>query len=96
MESDRPDEDEKITVSIGINANHKINENIYEDLSAFLEKLLIEDYMTESAYQAKKAHEKILQQAEKDRVKREKEREKEKKKARIESNKAKSVKKSSY
>jgi hypothetical protein len=69
MESDRPDEDEKITVSIGINANHKINENIYEDLSAFLEKLLIEDYMTESAYQAKKAHEKILQQAEKDRVK---------------------------
>lgn len=72
-------DEEKITVNIGINANHKINENIYEDLSAFLEKLLIEDYMNDQTYQAKKAHEKALIKQEKEQAKREKQQEKQKK-----------------
>jgi sorbitol-specific phosphotransferase system component IIBC len=95
-EPERKDEDEKITVNISIGANHKIDENIYNDLSAFLEKLLIADYMTEQMYASKKAHEKVMLQAEKQRKKQEKENEKERKKARIANNKAKSVKKSSY
>jgi len=71
-------DEEKITVSIGISANHQIEDNIYEDFSAFLEKLLIEDYMNESTYQSKKAHEKALAKAEKEQEKRNKQQEKQK------------------
>jgi len=71
-------DEEKITVSIGISANHQIEANIYEDLSAFLEKLLIEDYMNESTYQSKKAHEKALAKAEKEQEKHNKQLEKQK------------------
>lgn len=71
-------DEEKITVSIGISANHQIEANIYEDLSAFLEKLLIEDYMNESTYQSKKAHEKALAKAEKEQEKRDKQQAKQK------------------
>jgi len=71
-------DEEKITVCIGISANHQIEANIYEDLSAFLEKLLIEDYMNESTYQSKKAHEKALVKAEKEQEKRNKQQEKQK------------------
>jgi len=68
--------EEKITVSIGISANHQIESNIYEDLNAFLEKLLIEDYINDETYQAKKAHEKALAKAEKEQAKREKQQQK--------------------
>lgn len=70
------DMEEKITISIGITANHQIEANIYEDLSAFLEKLLIEDYMNEQTYEAKKDHEKALIKAEKEQAKHEKQQEK--------------------
>lgn len=66
------DNDERITVSIGITANHHIEDTIYQDLSAFIEKLLIEDYINEQSYQSKKAHEKALLQAEKEQAKQEK------------------------
>lgn len=72
IEPEHEDHEEKITVSIGISANHRIKADIYEDLSAFLEKLLIEDYMNESSHQAKVAHEKALLQAEKEHAKQEK------------------------
>ncbi len=73
------DNEEKITVSIGISANHQIKENIYEDLSAFLEKLLIEDYMNEQTYQSRKEHEKAIVKAVKEQGKREKLQEKQRK-----------------
>jgi hypothetical protein len=79
IENDQEDSDEKITVSIGITANHQIEANIYEDLSAFLEKLLIKDYMNEQTYQAKKAHAKAMIKQEKEQAKREKQQEKQKK-----------------
>jgi len=72
IETEGEEYEDKITVSIGITANHQIKANIYEDLSAFLEKLLIEDYMNETTYQSKKAHEKVLMQAEKEQAKQEK------------------------
>ena len=61
------DNDERITASIDITANHHIEDTIYQDLSAFIEKLLIEDYINEQSYQSKKAHEKALMQEEKSR-----------------------------
>ncbi len=76
IEPENEDNEEKITVSIGISANHQIESNIYEDLSAFLEKLLIEDYMNEHSHQAKVDHEKALAHAEKKQAKYEKEQEK--------------------
>lgn len=78
-ETENEEHEEKITISIGITANHQIEQNIYEDLSAFLEKLLIEDYINEQTYQAKKEHEKILIKQEKEQAKREKQLEKQKK-----------------
>ena len=75
------DTDEKITVGISITANHQIKANIYEDLSAFLEKLLIEDYINEATYESNKAHEKALIKAEKEQEKHKKKMQKEKKKA---------------
>jgi len=80
-ESTHEDQDEKITISIGISANHQIKENIYEDLSAFLEKLLIEDYINEETYQSRKAHEKALIKGEKEQAKQEKKLQQQKKKA---------------
>ena len=62
--------DETITISIGINANHQIESNIYDDLNAFLEKMLIEDYINDETYQAKKAHEKALAKVEKEQASR--------------------------
>jgi len=73
--------EEKITVGISITANHQIKANIYEDLSAFLEKLLIADYINEQTYEANKAHEKALIKAGKEQEKHEKKMQKEKKKA---------------
>ena len=73
------DEDQKITVSVGITANHHIEDTIYKDLSVFIEKLLIEDYINEQTYQSKKAHEKVLMQQEKEQAKHEKQVAKEKK-----------------
>lgn len=65
-------EEEKITINIGISANHQIKANIYEDVSAFLENLLLKDYMNESTHKSQKAHEKALALAEKEQAKREK------------------------
>jgi thiamine pyrophosphate-dependent acetolactate synthase large subunit-like protein len=73
--------EEKTTVGISINANHQIKANIYEDLSAFLEKLLIEDNINEQTYESKEAHEKALIKAEKEQEKHEKKMQKEKMKA---------------
>lgn len=81
IEPKNEDEEEKITVSIGITANHQIKANIYEDLSAFLEKLLIEDYMNEHTYQSNQEHEKVLIRAQKEQAKREKQQQKLKAKA---------------
>ena len=44
------DESEKITVSIGVSANHQRSHDIYKKLSDFLETLLIEDYITEDQH----------------------------------------------
>lgn len=44
------DEEEKVTISIGVTANHQVSQNIYEKLSEFLEKLLIDDYLTEEQH----------------------------------------------
>lgn len=71
------DENEKITISIGISANHQINENIYDDLNEFLEKLLIEDYHNEEIYTKNKEVEKAEKEEQKKRVKYAKEKEKE-------------------
>ncbi len=73
--------DEKITIGISITANHQVDENIYENLNEFLEKLLIADYISEDAYNIKKEHEKMVKKLEKDQVKFQKEVEKKKKKA---------------
>jgi hypothetical protein len=54
------DDEEKITLSFGINANHQPDEKLYEKISDFLEKVLIEDYCSEDSYLAKKAYEKEL------------------------------------
>jgi len=70
------DEDEKITISIGITANHQVNENIYENLNDFLEKLLIEDYHNEEVFIKNKETEKAEKEEQKKRVKYAKEREK--------------------
>ena len=53
------DNDERITASIDITANHHIEDTI--------EKLLIEDYINEQSYQSKKGHEKALMQEERSR-----------------------------
>ena len=50
-------------------------------MSAYLEKLLIEDYINEQTYESNKAHEKVLVKAEKEQEKHEKKMQKEKKKA---------------
>lgn len=44
------DEDEKITVSIGVSTNHQCSQDIYQKLSDFLETLLIESYITEDQH----------------------------------------------
>lgn len=46
------DDQEKVTISIGVTANHQVNQNIYEQLSDFLEKLLIDNYINEDQYQS--------------------------------------------
>ena len=52
------DNDEKLTISINITANHELNKNIYENVNMFLEKLLIEDYENEETYNRKVEEEK--------------------------------------
>jgi hypothetical protein len=74
------DEDEKITISISVNANHELSRDIYQNINNFLENLLIEEYMTEDSYTAKKLHEKMLQKQQKENEKYEKTKAKESKK----------------
>lgn len=57
--------EEKITLSIGVNANHQVSKNIYEKVNEFLEKLLIEDYISEDTYNNKKSNEKQQKDQEK-------------------------------
>jgi hypothetical protein len=87
------DDGDKITLSIGINANHKVDMNIYDKLNDFLEKLLIKDYHSEEIHNAKIDHEKQEAQAEKERVKYLKVQEKEKKASMKPSSSGKKVKK---
>jgi hypothetical protein len=54
------DSDDKLTISIGISSNHQMNENILDDINKFLEKLLIEDYITEDMHQSIMLHKKIV------------------------------------
>lgn len=72
--------DEKLTITISINADHQVDKNIYSSLNDFLENLLIEDYINEDSYVAIKEHEKIEKQQKKKQEKYEKEQEKIKKK----------------
>jgi hypothetical protein len=62
------DDGEKISLSIGINASHKVNMDIYDKLNDFLEKLLIEAYHGEEIHTAKIDHEKQEEKTEKERV----------------------------
>lgn len=75
--------EEKITIAVGVNANHQVDKNIYEKLNEFLEKLLIDDYITEDQHNAIKLHEKQQEQAEKHQAKYIKEKEKELKKMKV-------------
>jgi hypothetical protein len=82
------DNEEKLTISIGISSNHQMNSNLYESISVFLDKLLIGDYINEEMYNEIKEREKeeelsikLLKKQEKENAKYLKEKEKEAKKA---------------
>jgi hypothetical protein len=77
------DEEEKVTISIGVNANHQLDNNLYEKLSDFLEQLLINDYITEDQHNSIKIHEKQEKTAEKQQLKYIKDQEKLKKKMKV-------------
>jgi len=74
-------DEEKITIGISVTANHQVDENLYESINEFLEKLLIEDYINEDSYNTKKELEKLHKKQEKDQAKSIKELEKMKAKA---------------
>lgn len=72
------DNDEKITIGISVSANHQVDQNLYENIEEFLEKLLIADYITEDTYNCKKESEKLVKKQEKEQAKYYKELEKKK------------------
>jgi hypothetical protein len=63
------DDDQKLVVSIAINADHQVDKNIYAKLSEFLETLLIEDYINEDSYKSILLHEKSQKLAAKEQAK---------------------------
>jgi thiamine pyrophosphate-dependent acetolactate synthase large subunit-like protein len=63
------DNGEKITIGISVTANHQVDENLYENIEDFLEKLLIADYINEDVYNCKKESEKLQKKQEKDQAK---------------------------
>jgi thiamine pyrophosphate-dependent acetolactate synthase large subunit-like protein len=59
------DNGEKITIGISVSANHQVDENLYENINEFLEKLLI----AEDASNSKKESEKLQKKQEKEQAK---------------------------
>ena len=75
-------DDEKITIGISISANHQVDENIYENINEFLEKLLIEDYINEDVHNIRQDEIKLKKKQAKEQAKSLKELEKKALKAR--------------
>lgn len=59
------DNDEKLTISIGISTDHQVKQDIYKKLSDFLENLLVDDYETEEQYESKREYQKNQKKMEK-------------------------------
>lgn len=69
---------EEITIGISVNSNHKISENIYDNVSKYLDTLLIKDYQNEDVHNEIKEAEKEQAKAQKEQAKMMKQHEKKK------------------
>jgi hypothetical protein len=55
------DDQDTLTVSIGIASNHQIKESIYDNIEKFLTNLLIKDYMNEDTHDTHVEEQKFIQ-----------------------------------
>ena len=55
------DDQDTLTVSIGITSNHQIKESINESIEKFLTNLLIKDYMNEDTHDTHVEEQKFIQ-----------------------------------
>jgi hypothetical protein len=63
------DEEDKIIISISINSNHELQKDILQQVNEFLEKLLLESYITEEQHLSNVLYQKTLEKQEKEQEK---------------------------
>ena len=56
------DEEQKLKISISISSNHQLDNNLVDSINEFLNKLLINDYENEDAFNEKKQSLQLLKE----------------------------------